>query len=156
MGKDRFIFTTNLIMLLDINEYRFRSNRPFKFYTDLFKSDLKKQKKSNLSYSIVCKPLMNKITNAFLDIVLEDICKNGETFKVPTKYASVFLGIDKKETLVYNINTGFDKYYLGIKFEDFFWEPYPFTVEYKIVLRKKFQDIIDKNKLISTDYYEYK
>lgn len=156
MGEDRFIFKTDLKALLDIKNGRFWWNRSFNSYLKLFQKDLKNQKKSYRSYNDIGPALMKRIVNTFLDIMLKDVCENGETFKTMTKYGDVFIGIDKKQVDTYDINTGFDKYYLGIIFEDFFWMPYPFTVEYNIFLRKEYLDIIKENNNISTDYYEHK
>lgn len=155
-GRERLIFIADEKDLFDMNSYRLRWNRSFSSYNSLLRRDLKKQKPISYSYSAIGIALCKRVISIFMQMLLEDICKNGETFKMPTRYGDVLLGIDKKESKVYNVHTGFESYYMGIYFDEFFWSPYPYTAEYNIFLRSKYQDIINKSRIVSKDYYEHK
>ena len=155
--KQRFILRITLNDLIDVEfeNHRFERNRRFKSYRDLFKNDLKSQKKKNLTYYIVCKPIFKFICRKFWDLVLRDIAKSGESLKIPTHYSDLLLGVDLVDSKEYCLQYGFKKHKFILKEEKkLFWLPYPDKYHYLVYVQKEYLDIARNNNTLSKDLHD--
>lgn len=111
-----YIDCYNTTDLVDVTNRLFSWNRAFKSYTEAFGTFLTKLRKiSSYKYKskeIIGTKLALQIIRIFIELVIEDLIYNNDTYRFPNKLGDLTIGIEDPESpkYVYNIYTGGNNY----------------------------------------------
>jgi hypothetical protein len=133
--------------LLVIDNPRFKTNKRWNSYKDLLSKDVKKAKDTKYDYNRIGSRIFRIAASKFIELLIKDLCDNGDYFKLPTKYGDLFIGPQLVNSKSYSGKYGFKELKLTMFSERLFWEPYPNSFNYRITFKKNRKKEIKKTSI---------